>query len=71
MEVEPLIHSHITDMLPDDHPLAYTPVCCKECDAFCHSSNNECMQTWVEYNGDNYCGKCFAKILLDSDGVLK
>lgn len=67
---EPIIHSHITDCLKDDHSLAYTSVYCRLCDALCHASNNECMQTWAEYNGKNYCGTCFAEILLESEGVL-
>ncbi|HXP59469.1 MAG TPA: hypothetical protein VN829_03205 [Dongiaceae bacterium] len=28
---EPLIHSHVTDVLPDEHPLANEDVLCAEC----------------------------------------
>lgn len=58
---EPLIHSHITDCLPDDHPLAHTMVKCKKCRGLVHANNNECMETWVEYVDGNFCLGCFAE----------
>lgn len=63
---EPLIHSHIEDCLPEDHPLAWKDVKCSGCDVLVHSGN-ECMQTWVEmpknsiYEGIYYCAACFGK----------
>ena len=59
---EPLIHSHITDELLDDHPLAFKTVDCEKCGVMVHASNNECMQTWVETGEGNYCLRCFAKL---------
>jgi hypothetical protein len=56
---EPRIHSHITDCLPDDHPLAYSGVACRTCLALLHAANNECMQTWVETGRGTYCLACF------------
>ena len=56
---EPIIHSHLTDELPESHPLAYECVHCKKCLELVHASNNECMQTWIEYKGNQYCTKCF------------
>lgn len=61
MHDEPLIHSHITDVLNDEHPLAYEIVNCKICRAMLHCSNNECMTTWIEAGLGNYCLQCFAK----------
>lgn len=53
---EPLIWSHITDGLPEDHPLAYEAVFCSVGDGeLLHASNNECMQTWVETGRGAYC----------------
>ena len=57
---EPLIHSHITDALPDNHPLAFKTVGCVKCDAMVHAGNNECMQTWVESGAGAFCIGCFA-----------
>lgn len=56
---EPLIHSHITDCLPDWHPLANKHVFCKKCGVMVHAINNECMQTWLETEFGNYCTSCF------------
>lgn len=55
---EPLIHSHITDGLPDTHRLARVSVHCDECEHTLHSETNECMQTWLETDWGNYCTHC-------------
>ena len=60
MKNEPVIHSHITDDLPDAHPLAWSVVDCVECGVMLHCSNNECMQTWVETGLGSFCFNCFA-----------
>lgn len=57
--MEPLIHSHITDVLPDDHPLAHETIFCGGCTEMLHASNNECMQTWVESGAGAHCLRCF------------
>lgn len=57
--MEPLVHSHVTDVLPDDHPLAAVDVHCDRCSALVHSQINECMQTWVETGRGNYDVLCF------------
>lgn len=57
---EPIIHSHVTDVLPDSHPLAFVQVYCdNKCGALVHASNNECMQSWYETEYGNYCSFCF------------
>ncbi len=57
---EPIIHSHITDVLPEDHPLAYKKVYCDtKCGHLVHAGNNECMRTWIETEFGNYCTTCF------------
>lgn len=58
-DIEPQIHSHITDILPEGHYLAYETVDCKTCHVMLHADNNECMQTWIETGKGNYCLKCF------------
>ncbi len=60
MTAEPLIHSHIEDVLPEDHPNAYRTVLCKICGEMLHCENNECMQIWVETGIGDYCLPCFA-----------
>lgn len=57
--IEPIVHSHITDCLPEDHKLAFTSVYCDKCGEMVHAFNNECMQTWLEVDGKNLCTKCF------------
>jgi len=58
---EPVIHSHITDVLPEDHPLAYEHLRC-DCGALVHDCSNECMQTWIEFaDGKIMCAACFGR----------
>lgn len=63
MVTEPLIHSHITDCLPVDHPLAFETIYCAcpncACQEMLHAGNNECMQTWVETGKGTFCVPCF------------
>ncbi len=72
--VEPVVHSHITDVLPEDHPKAYPEetdgLFCECCGEMVHAINNECMQTWIEWAGHVCCGKCFGYVLIESKGVL-
>lgn len=56
--LEPIIHSHETDGLPDEHPLALTNVHCGACSVMVHCNNNECMQTWIETYRGNFCTAC-------------
>lgn len=58
---EPLLHTGITDTLPDAHPLAWTAVGCDNvsCSELLHASNNENMRGWVETGRGNYCLRCF------------
>lgn len=58
---EPIIHSHITDVLPEGHPLAYEGTECRSCSVLVHAFNNECMQTWIETGLGNFCIVCFIK----------
>lgn len=65
---EPLIHSNITDVLPEDHLYAYSTLYCRSCLEMVHACNNECMQTWVETGKGPYCLRCFAD---HTDGVVE
>lgn len=65
---DPVLHSHIEDALPDDHPLAWESQLCMVCKVPLHASNNECMQTWIETGNGSYCLKHFAE-LPDSDAL--
>ena len=59
---DPCIHSHIEDVLPDDHPLAFVTVDCTTCGVTLHHHGNKCMRTWVETGRGNFCVPCFAAI---------
>ena len=68
---EPIIHSHITYVLSDGHPLADETVNCIRCAEMVHAFNNECMQTWVETGEGNFCFACFVKEVDPARGVLE
>jgi len=70
--VEPKIHSHIEDALPDNHSLACKDVYCLGCGDLVHAFNNECMGTWMETGLGNFCLKCFVELVAEHDilGVL-
>ena len=61
---EPLIHSGITDVLEDAHPLAHETTYCDgtDCGEMLHACNNENMTTWVEAHKGNYCLPCFTAL---------
>ena len=59
MNNEPIIHSHITDELPENHILAYHQISCARCETLVHAANNETMTTWVEYSVKAVCMTCF------------
>jgi hypothetical protein len=56
---EPRIHSHVTDRLPPDHPLATRRIYCDRCETLLHLQTNSCMRTWIESGRGNYCMRCF------------
>lgn len=62
---EPIIHSHLSDELEEAHPRAYDAVFCDLCNEMLHASNNECMQTWVEWYDLNICFTCFINNIED------
>jgi hypothetical protein len=67
--LEPRIWSHITDQLPDAHPLAFAAVYCRSCGALVHASNNECMTTWVETGKGGFCIEHFVEALMEEDSA--
>lgn len=56
---EPVLHSYVTDGLPEDHPLAWESVVCLSCPALVHSIPNECMRPWFETGRGPRCFQCF------------
>jgi hypothetical protein len=56
---EPRLHTHVTDCLPTDLPLAHTRVYCDRCATLLHMQTNSCMRTWVESGRGNHCVRCF------------
>ena len=58
---EPRIHSHVTNRLPDSHPLARLRVSCERCESLVHLANS-CMRTWIETGRGNFCLPCFAVV---------
>lgn len=70
---EPRIHSHLDDLLPGGHPLAFRVVYCdfQDCHAMLHAENNECMQTWIETGIGNYCLPHFCFLAATDEGILE
>lgn len=60
---EPIVHSHVEDCLPDQHPLAFTHVYCFQCGGLVHAGNNECMSAWAETESGPICLHCLSKVL--------
>jgi len=58
---DPVLHTHVEDILPSGHPLAFQHISCDgpKCGKLLHSANNECMQSWIETGMGNYCLPCF------------
>lgn len=63
--VDPVVHSHISKSLPSGHRLAHQNVICAKCHKAVHSSQNECVSTWVETGRGDYCLWCFVMHLTD------
>jgi hypothetical protein len=61
-KLEPRIHSHVTDRLPDSHPLARSRVSCERCESIIHLASNSCVRTWIETARGNFCLPCFAVV---------
>jgi hypothetical protein len=59
---EPLLHSHVTDALPEGHPLAHERVRCDRCETLLHIQSNSCARTWVECGRGNFCLHCFVLV---------
>ena len=71
-DYEPSIHSHVEDGLPYNHAWAFDHISCPVCDALIHAGNNECMTTWLEWNGLAVCIKCASVFFTKhSGGVLE
>ena len=56
---EPRVHSHVTDGLALDHPLARERIYCDRCESLIHAQTNSCMRTWIESGRGNFCVRCF------------
>ena len=54
---EPIFHC-FDDELPDEHPLAWEVLACKDCKEFLHVGN-ETMKAWFETGIGNICLDCF------------
>ena len=59
---EPRLHSHVTDRLPAEHPLAHTRVYCDRCETLLHMQTNSCLRTWIESGRGNHCVRCFVVV---------
>lgn len=65
---DPILHTHVEDVLPDAHPRAFETILCDgarygwPCREMLHAFNNECMTTWVETGKGNFCLACFVAI---------
>ena len=58
---DPILHTHVADELPEEHPLAFSGISCRACGTLVHAGNNECMTTWVETGKGAFCLGCFSQ----------
>jgi hypothetical protein len=62
---DPILHSFVTDTLPDGHPLQWETVHCDRCHKMVHCQD-ETMDLWIESTEGNHCLPCFLT-LVDED----
>ena len=55
---EPVLHTFITDGLPDDDPRALESIYCTDCKVMVHSIPNECMKNWADTESGPLCLVC-------------
>lgn len=55
---EPILHTFVTDCLPDDDPRAWQTITCIDCGSCLHAIPNECMSEWADTESGPMCLKC-------------
>ena len=70
---EPLLHTFVEDIIPDwQNDKLVESIYCKECEKMLHcTTNNECMNIWIETKGGNFCLECFVKKIKNFEENLK
>lgn len=59
-QTEPVLHTFISDSLPDDDPMAWNSIYCIDCRGLVHSIPNECMSPWASTEAGPMCWGCLA-----------
>lgn len=59
-QTEPVLHTFISDCLPDDDPRAWMSIRCVDCRGVVHSIPNECMSPWADTESGPMCWGCLA-----------
>ena len=67
---EPVLHTFITDGLPDDDPRAWDSIPCVRCAGTVHSIPNECMDLWADTEAGPMCRWCLSWELDVNEGAL-
>ena len=62
-KTEPVLHTHVTDGLPDDDPRAQESIVCIECKCLVHAFPNECMTAWADTDDGPLCLICLGDAL--------
>jgi len=62
-QTEPVLHTFISDCLPDDDPRAWMSIRCVDCRDVVHSIPNECMSPWADTEAGPMCWGCLTKEL--------
>jgi hypothetical protein len=60
---EPVLHTHVTDGLPDDDPRAWESIYCIVHGGLVHSIPNECMTAWADTDDGPMCLACLLEAL--------
>jgi hypothetical protein len=68
---EPIIHSFISDRLPDGHRwIKKGALWCIGCGKKVHTHYNECLEAWIEIADMWFCLKCIFGEFFKADFIL-
>jgi hypothetical protein len=60
---EPVLHTFITDSLPDDDPRAWQSIYCTDCKMLVYSSPKETRHAWADTESGPLCLVCLLREL--------
>jgi len=62
-QTEPILHTFVSDSLPEEDSRAWVSIKCVDCAGTVHSIPNECMTPWADTEAGPMCWDCLTKEL--------